>query len=146
MNKIRVIWIDDEIDTIYLRSFVKEFEENGIDVIKVKKIDDIDATLQNEDKNSLTMIILDIAMPPKENISIRDARGGVITGQIILEELLKNDNVSCVKKVVFTQVEDEEVEQYCNNKHISYFKKEDYFEDEFYDAIMDIINNKEENE
>lgn len=146
MNKIRVIWIDDEIDTIYLRPFVKELEEKGIDVIKVKKIDDIDATIQNEDKNSLTMIILDIAMPPKENISFRDARGGVRTGQIILEELLKNDNVSCVKKVVFTQVEDEEVEKYCINNQVPYLKKEDYFEDEFYDAIMGLINNNEENE
>jgi len=136
----RIIWIDDDINGLYLRPYVDEFEENDFEIIKVMKADDVDNILQNEITDSLTAIIIDISMPPGDNINFREARGGLRTGKIILERLLSDMSISSVPKIVFTNVDDEEVEQFCMNNSIPYLKKENYFSDEFVDYIGNLMN------
>ena len=138
--KKRIIWIDDDINRLFLRPYIDEFEESGFDIIKVMEADEVDNILQNEITDTLTAIIIDISMPPGEKISFREARGGLRTGKIILERLLSDESVSNVTKIVFTNVEDPVVELYCMDNNIPYLKKENYFSNEFVDVIMALIN------
>ena len=139
--KKRIIWIDDDIHRLFLRPYIEEFEENGFNIIKVAQADNVKDTLQNEINDSLTAIIIDIAMPTGNKISFSEARGGLRTGKIILETLLNDKRISNVQKVVFTNVEDEVVKRYCMENSIPYFKKEHFFSNEFVDKINELINN-----
>lgn len=141
----RIIWIDDDINGFFLRPYVDEFEENDFEIIKVMKIEEVDSILQNEITDSIIAIIIDISMPPGENISFREARGGLRTGEIILKRFLCNESIASIPKIVFTNVDDEEVEQYCEDNRIPYLKKEHYFSDEFVDYIDNLTNNNNEN-
>ena len=137
-TKKRIMWIDDNINGLFLRSYIDELEESGFDIIRVMKADEVDNILQNEITDSLTAIIIDISMPPGEKISFSEARGGLRTGKIILERLLSDESVSNVKKIVFTNVEDAVVEQFCMDNNIPYLKKENYYSDNFVDKINEL--------
>ena len=137
-TKKRIMWIDDNINGLFLRSYIDELEESGFDIIRVMKADEVDNILQNEITDSLTAIIIDISMPPGEKISFSEARGGLRTGKIILERLLSDESVSNVKKIVFTNVEDAVVEQFCMDNNIPYLKKENYYSDNFMDKINEL--------
>lgn len=136
--KKRIIWIDDDINRLFLRPYIDELEESGFDIIKVMEADEVDNILQNEITDTLTAIIIDIAMPPGEKISFREARGGLRTGKILLERLLSDESVSNFTKIVFTNVEDEVVEQYCMDNNIPYLKKENYYPDNFVEKINEL--------
>ena len=139
-TKKQIMWIDDDINKPILRPYIDELKEKDFDIIKVMKVDDVDCILQNEITDSLTAIIIDISMPPGKNISFREARGGLRTGKIILERLLSDESVSNVKKIVFTNVEDEVVKRYCMENRIPYLKKEDFFSNEFVYYINELMN------
>lgn len=140
METKTILWIDDDINHRPLRPFIDELEEYDLFIIKVENIDDISSTLNNIDGIFLSVIIIDIAMGTGNSISLSKAGGGYKTGKIILERLLKNEKLNRIPKVVFTQVDDEEVKTYCENNDIPYLKKEDYLPDEFADEILKIIN------
>ena len=138
----KILWIDDDIHRSFLRPYVDELIENQFSIIKVNNVDDINDTINKEEKGSISLIIVDIAMPPGKKIDLRLARGGLRTGKIILEQLEKNGIVKNAPKVVFTNVDDDIVKNYCENKNIPYLKKEDYFADEFVNELSLIISSK----
>ena len=41
MEKKRIVWIDDDIDNLFLRPYVDEFEDNNFEVIKIKTINNL---------------------------------------------------------------------------------------------------------
>ena len=138
----KILWIDDDIHRPFLRPYVDELIEHQFSIIKVNKVDDINDTINKEEEGSISLIIVDIAMPPGKNIDLRLARGGLRTGKIILEQLEKDDIVKNIPKVVFTNVDDDIVKNYCINKNIPYLKKEDYFADELVEELSLIISSK----
>lgn len=48
MEKKRIVWIDDDIESPILRPYIDEFEEKNYEVIKVKEIDNILPILKKE--------------------------------------------------------------------------------------------------
>ena len=137
----KILWIDDDIHRSFLRPYVDELIENQYSIIKVNNVDDIDDTI-NKEEGSISLIIVDIAMPPGKKIDLRLAGGGLRTGKMILEQLEKDNIVKNVPKVVFTNVDDDIVKNYCKNKNIPYLKKEDFFADELVKILSQIISSK----
>ena len=134
----KILWIDDDINRHFLRSYIDEFEEQQYRILKVNKVDDILTILNGE--SDLSAIIVDIAMPPGDKIDLREARGGLRTGMIILERMKKIVNPENVPMIVFTNVDDDAVKNYCTNNNIPYLKKEDFFADELVEALSNIIS------
>ena len=137
----KILWIDDDIHRSFLRSYVDELNENQFSIIKVNNVDDINDTINKEEKESISIIIVDIAMPPGKKMDLGQARGGLRTGKNILEQLEKNDRLNNVPMIVFTNIDDDFVKNYCKHKNIPYLKKEDFFADELVKELLLIINN-----
>ena len=62
MEKKRIVWIDDDIESPILRPYIDEFEENNYEVIKVKEIDNILPILKKEAEKKIHAMLLDIIM------------------------------------------------------------------------------------
>ena len=122
MKKKRIVWIDDDIDKPVLRPYVDEFEENNFEVIKVKEIDNYLSILKNEAQRALSAILVDINMPTG-HLDFRKTRGGLRTGLIILENILKENTLNNIPLIVFTNVDDVAVNVFCKDRSIPYLKK-----------------------
>ena len=138
MEKKRIVWIDDDINTKLLKGFVDEFEEKNFEVIKIETINNLLPILKIEAEKSLSAIIVDIAMPPG-HLDFRETRGGLRTGIVVIKELLKEDSLKSIPIIVFTNVNDEVVKVFCKDRSIPYLRKEDYFYNKFILEIEEII-------
>ena len=77
-RKMKILWIDDDIFRLKLKPYIDEFSDKGFEVIGVENPDDIEKHIgANKDINC---IVIDISMPARENIDIRDAQMGMRTG------------------------------------------------------------------
>ena len=97
------------------------------------------AILKIEAEKSLSAILVDIAMPPG-HLDFRETRGGLRTGIVVIKELLKEDSLKSIPIIVFTNVDDVAVNDFCKDRSIPYLRKEDYFSDKFVVEIDKIIN------
>lgn len=141
MKKKRIVWIDDDINKPKLLPYIDELEENNFEVIKVEKIDNLLSILKKEAERTLSAILVDINMPPGHH-DFRKTRGGLRTGLFILEDILKEDSLNNIPIIVFTNVDDIAVNNYCTNKSILCLKKEDCFSYDFVITIDEIIKKK----
>lgn len=139
MEKKRIVWVDDEIKTSILEPYVDEFIDNGIDIIKVKNVDGLMGVLKKEAQDSLSAILVDIIMPP-ENLNYGETKGGLRTGIVVLNEVLKEDTLRNIPKVAVTNVDDVKVNEFCQEHKIPYIKKYDYFANTFVAKILEEIN------
>ena len=138
MEKKRIVWIDDDINTKLLKGFVDEFEEKNFEVIKIETINNLLPILKIEAEKSLSAIIVDIAMP-SGLLDLRKTRGGLRTGLFVIEDFLKEDSLKSIPIIVFTNVNDVAVNVFCKDRSIPYLKKEVYLSDEFVLEIEKII-------
>lgn len=138
MEKKRIVWIDDEINTLLLKPYVDAFEDNNFEVIKIETIDNLLPILKIEAEKSLSAIIVDIIMPPR-HLDFSETEGGLRTGIVIIKDLLKEDFLKSIPIVVLTNVNDVAVNVFCKHRSISCLKKKDYFSDEFVLEIEEII-------
>lgn len=138
MDKKRIAWVDDNINTPILEPYVDEFEDNETEIIKIKTVDGLINRLKKELQNSLSAILVDIIMPP-ENYDDGKTRGGIRTGVSVLEDILKEASLKNIPIIAVTNVDDPEVSEFCESNHIPWLKKKDYFSDTFVKAVNDKI-------
>ena len=134
-----ILWIDDEINTSSLRPYLDEFGENGVSIVKVKNLDALNHIIDSV-WSSLSVIILDIIMPPGENIGLNRAKGGLQTGLIVLENLLNDERLNNVPKIVFSNINVFEIKAFCKKNNIPILRKSDYASDEFIKKVDEIIS------
>lgn len=139
MEKKRIVWIDDDIESPILRPYIDEFEENNYEVIKVKEIDNILPILKKEAEKKIHAMLLDIIMPPR-NLDFSKTRGGLRTGLVVIENILKEDFLKNIPIVFVTNVDDILVNNFCRDRAIPCIEKKDFFSDEFVAIIEEIIN------
>lgn len=134
MCRKRIAWIDDNINTSILEPYVDEFIDNGIEIVKIKTVMGLMETLKKELQNSLFAILVDIIMP-SENYDDGKTRGGLRTGLLVLEEILNEASLKNIPIIAVTNVDDNELNKFCEKHSIPRLKKHDYFSDGFVVAI-----------
>jgi signal transduction histidine kinase len=139
--KMKILWIDDDINRLSLRPYIDEFHHNGFDVIGVENSDDIEKSIASN--ADILCVIVDLSMPIGKNFDVIEAKRGLRAGFAILQELNKNYRLSHIPKIVFSIAEDPKVYQYCVSNSIKYLLKYDYSPNTFVETIKNIINSSE---
>lgn len=140
MKKERIIWVDDNINTRVLEPYVDEFEDNEVEIIKVKSVASLPEILKNEVQKSLSAILVDIIMP-SENLDFGETDGGLRTGIVVLNNILKDDTLKNIPIIAVTNVDDVKVRDYCEANRIPCLKKSNFFSDTFVEAVRKEIEN-----
>lgn len=140
MEKKKIVWIDDDIDTSILRPYVDEFEENDFEIVKLESIDNLLPFLK-EEANTISAILVDIIMPPL-HLDFKETRGGLRTGLVVLKNIKKEKSLNEIPLIVVTNVDDDIVKAFCNQNRIPCIEKKNYFSDEFVAVIINIINDR----
>lgn len=138
----KILWVDDDIKRLELSVDIDEFIDKGFEIIKAANPDECSEII--EQRHDFGCIIVDISMPTGKNIDFGEAKGGMRTGLIILKNLVKNEELKNIKKVVYTIVDDEEVRNYCEENNITYLSKRNYLSDTFVEKISQLISLKDE--
>ncbi|KAA6335362.1 hypothetical protein EZS27_016400 [termite gut metagenome] len=141
MESIKILWIDDDINRQVLKPYIDEFEENGFAIIGVANPDEIENKLNL--MQNLKCIILDISMPYGTKIDPVEAKQGIKTGLIVLQQLVNNLSLKNIKKVVFTITDNDEVRDYCDKNVIDYLEKKSFMAGTFVDRIKKIISDSD---
>ena len=136
-RKVKILWVDDDIDRLKLQPYLDAFEDKDFEIIKVANPDDVDKAI--ESNRDIQCIILDISMPTGESIGVKESKGGMRTGLLVLGKLVSNDSIRLIKKVVFTIVSNAEVKEYCNSRGIPCLLKQDYVASSFVAKIIEEI-------
>jgi CheY-like chemotaxis protein len=136
-RKVKILWIDDDIDRLKLQPYLDGFEDRGFEIIKVANPDDVDKAI--ESNSDIQCIILDISMPTGESFGAKESKGGMRTGLLVLGKLVADARIASAKKVIFTIVSNDEVKEYCDFKGIPCLLKQDYVASSFVAKIKEII-------
>jgi DNA-binding NarL/FixJ family response regulator len=137
--KVKILWIDDDLDRLKLRPYLDRFEDANIEIIKVANPDDIDSAIAAN--SDIQCIIVDISMPTGEEIDVKESKQGMRTGLFVLKKLNANDNLKPIKKIVFTIVSDDEVSNYCKSNNIPCEKKQEYTSGTFVEYVKRATKN-----
>jgi len=136
-RKVKILWVDDDINRLKLQPYLDAFEDKGFKIIKVANPDDVDKAIKSN--SDIQCIILDISMPPDNSIDLKASKQGMRTGLVVLKELTSIKSLDHVKKIVFTTANDAEVKDYCQVKDIDCLMKQNYGASTFIKKIEDII-------
>ena len=134
----KILWIDDDVRRPELSVDIDEFNENGFEIIKADNPDECNEIISQ--RQDFECIIIDISMPTGKNINFGEAKGGMRTGLIILKQLVNNEKLNDIQKVVFTIVDDEDVRSYCEENNIPYLSKRKFLSDTFVERIKHILS------
>lgn len=138
----RILWVDDDVKRLELSVDIDEFNDRGFEVIKASNPDECKEIIAQ--RQDFKCIIVDISMPTGKSVDFGAAKGGMRTGLVVLKELVKNDRLNNIKKVVYTIVDDEEVRNYCEENNIPYLSKRNFLSDTFVTRISKIISGSED--
>lgn len=138
MEKKIIAWIDDEINTSFLKPYVDELKEYNYEIIKIKTTENLIQRLK-ELARTLSAIFVDIIMPPK-GLNYSEADGGLRTGLVVLKDIKTETSLRDIPLIVVSNLNDETIKKYCNDNQIPYIEKRSYFSDEFVEKITGIIN------
>jgi CheY-like chemotaxis protein len=137
MDEIKkdILWIDDDINTMALKPFIVEMEEEA-------KFNVTKAATPEEAFNAIGLhhsifaaIIVDISMPLGESIDFTEAKAGTQTGLVLLKKIAVIPECIKIPLIVFTIVNDQEVKQYCDENNIPYLSKRRELPDTFVDKL-----------
>lgn len=140
MEKKTIAWIDDEINTSFLKPYVDELEENNYVVIKIKTTENLIQLLKDK-AGTLSAIFVDIIMPPK-GLNYSEASGGIRTGLVVLKNIKTEASLRDIPLIVVSNLNDDAIKKYCENNQIPYIEKRSYFSDEFVKIITEKINSR----
>lgn len=121
MNK-KLIWLDDDFLSPALITEQTVLESRGYSITKAKNPDEFYDKCHADD---YACIILDISLPLGSKISAGDAKKGMRTGLVVLDEIIKDESLKAIPKVVYTIVTGADVQLFCDEHDILYINKLD---------------------
>lgn len=133
----KIMWVDDDINRSILRPYLDELTERGYAIIRVQSVDEIKSTINSS--MPISLMILDVSMPPGESLDFKESRGGIQTGYLLLKELVANKILEDVIKIVFTIVDNNNLIDFCAKNKIPIYDKEEYLSVKFADEIDSIL-------
>lgn len=135
-----ILWVDDDINSDALMPFVDELEEDGFNILKANGPDEMYKYLKSNHQE-INLIIMDIMMPVNESIRTDDAKGGLNTGYIILENLKESDIYKNIPVLVVSILNDQEITNWSEQHQLKYLSKLDIQPENLCDTIKTIIHN-----
>lgn len=116
-----IMWIDDDVASSTLRAYRDEIKENGFDLIPVDCVDELNK--KEHLYNTVDLIILDSMIPVGELLkNENDTKGGIFSGILIYEKLLKNLNLPII---IFSILSDEYLINWQQSNNFEYLNKLD---------------------
>jgi CheY-like chemotaxis protein len=85
---MKVLYIDDEVDSAAMGSKIEVLALEGIEVIPVTEVGKALTTLRQM-VHQVSVIVLDIIMPPHETYPLDRTSGGTTTGLTLLADIRK---------------------------------------------------------
>jgi len=82
---IRVVYIDDEVDTEKEKTKIEWLHDHGVDVVPVKTVGDAMATLRQAGR--VDAVLLDVLMPPYDVYTLDETTDGTNTGIRLLQDI-----------------------------------------------------------
>lgn len=82
----KVLYIDDEADTLKMASVFEVIGEEGIELLPVSRIGDVHIVI-NENHHEIGLVVLDIIIPPEEFYGLDETNGGTTTGLRLLKDI-----------------------------------------------------------
>jgi CheY-like chemotaxis protein len=132
-----ILWIDDDIKSRVLEPYIDEFKDNGFTIIRAANPDEGNQILNSQ--QDFQCIIVDITMALGKSIAYGEAKGGLLTGWIILKNLINDSRLDNIKKIVFTIVDNAEVREYCAKKSIPYLEKQKFLAHTLVAKVKEIL-------
>jgi CheY-like chemotaxis protein len=121
-----------------MKSYLDEFSDRGHKVDKAENYRE--ALLKLGEGGTYECIIIDLSLPTESVGNSSKTKGGLITGLVVLEKMLANQNLNSAKKVIFTIANNIEVKKFCGARNVPYLEKEVYVSSEaFVDEIEKIV-------
>lgn len=137
MREYKILWIDDDVNNPELRQERAALEERGCVITAVTNPDDLDYG----NITSFDCIIIDLSLPTGNKLSLPETAFGTRTGLAILKKIKKKSTDT--KTIMYTVFGAPDAEYYCCNHKIPYWNKSEYLADDFAEAVINVIKNKE---
>jgi CheY-like chemotaxis protein len=83
---MKIVLVDDEANTERMASRCELLKHTGIDVIPISRVTEVMPILDRL-KESISLIVLDMVMPPEALYSLEETKGGTATGLKLLEDI-----------------------------------------------------------
>lgn len=129
-----IVIIDDEY--YWIKDYLEALSLSGFEFQYFDNIDDAYQFIESN-KEHISIIILDIMMPNKNRYRDYDTKDGLITGQIMLDDL-KRELTGCYF-LILTNVEEPDSPEIFIGDNIEYFKKEDTSPIDLVEAVKKIV-------
>lgn len=133
MIEYKILWIDDDINGPEVMSQRDALEEKGCIITPITNPDQ----LQFDTIALYNCIIIDLYIPPGDNLSFQETHCGTRTGFVLLKKIKEKHPNS--KVVVFSVSDIPGVRQYCQDNCIEYWIKSHYKADRFANKIISYI-------
>lgn len=137
----RILWVDDDVKRLELSVDIDEFTDRGFVITKAENPDEFNEIIAG--RQDFQCIIVDISMPTGKHINFGEAKGGMRTGLIVLQQIVANEKLNDILKVAYTIVNDEEVISFCKKNGIYHLDKGKFLPDSFVDKIEQLLKSKE---
>lgn len=137
----KIIWVDDDINRPELRAEKEELQERGCEIIAVQDTDEFLELLKKPQENfNYDGVILDLSMPVGYEFTLKEAAYGSRTGLLLLKKIRENILFQNIKVIVYSIVDNDNVDRECKRANALYLKKANLLADDFAERVMDWIN------
>lgn len=132
-----IVYVDDEprlIDS-YIRELQFDYE--------VKHFSDVDKLFEflAKKNNNVQLLILDVMMPPGNQLTLEQTQDGLKTGLVLYEKIRKDNRELPI--IIFTNITKDEqneiVKKIDQDKKARFLQKEDYLPFELVDEVQSFI-------
>ncbi len=131
-----ILFVDDE--PRYVRLFLEELKYAGLRYAYMRKVDDA-LDFVDENLADVSLLVLDIMMPPGRSFDSAQTRYGLDTGIRFYERVRRNSPALPV--IILTNVTDEEAARRFRAQPFCWFlRKRDYLPYELEQTIRDILS------
>jgi CheY-like chemotaxis protein len=126
-----ILWVDDDIFSS-LNPHIDELEDYGYKVLKADSLEEMWSHI-DDNNTDIYLIIMDIMMPtgPQSQdtnnrvININKAKGGILTGLRVLEDLNTKGLLNNKKVLIFTILGEQEITEWSKKNKVKSMRKQE---------------------
>jgi len=126
-----ILWVDDDSELV-LESFFDELRDAGFEILPAKNPDEMwDCLIAGP----IEGIIMDIMLPTGDSVDLSSSKMGILTGLRLLEKIYAEEQYQNIPSIIFTILNDQEVQDWANDNNIPLLRKQDTLPCELLEAV-----------